>query len=151
VSDRTEYIRAWQKANPEKVKEAKRKYYATEKGKAQKRKEDAAFMESGNRALVEKRRNEKPLSQARKMAKLKYQLMRRSSEKVLSELDAFVLSEAVALAKLREKMLGIKWHVDHIVPVSKGGLSSYDNIQVVPALWNRQKSNKHSSAYFLRA
>lgn len=77
--------------------------------------------------------------------------MRRSAENALSELDSLVLSEAVLLAKLREKVLGIKWHVDHIVPVSKGGLSSYDNIQVVPALWNRQKSNKHTDLYISRA
>ena len=145
---RTEYFRAWRAANPEKVKLAKQKYYASEKGKAQKRKEETAYVESGGRAAAELRRAVKPLSEPRKNARLKYAVVKRTADKNLSELDIFVLSEAISLAKLREKMLGIKWHVDHIIPVSKGGASNYDNIQVVPALWNRQKSNKHTGMFF---
>ena len=144
-----EAIRRWQKANPEKMKEAKKRYYSSEKGKAQKAKEDAMYTSSGGRAKAEARRASKPLSEARKEYRLQYQLMRRSSERNLNELDSLVLLEAVKLAKLRTTILGINWHVDHIVPVSKGGTSSASNLQVVPALWNRQKGNKHMNTYFL--
>ena len=137
--------------NPEATREAKRKYYASEKGKAQKRKEDDAYATSGGRAETEKRRAGKPLSEARKLARLKYQLMRSSSEKALEEFDSFVLTEAVRLCKLRTRQTGSPWHVDHIVPVSKGGESSANNLQVVPAFWNRQKSNKHSGRFFAHA
>ena len=137
--------------NPESTKQAKRRYYASEKGKAQKRKEETAYVESGGRAKAEARRAERPLSEPRKNARLKYAVVKRTADKDLSELDIFVLSEAISLAKLREKMLGIKWHVDHIIPVSKGGASNHDNIQVVPALWNRRKSNKHTGLFFARA
>jgi CRISPR/Cas system Type II protein with McrA/HNH and RuvC-like nuclease domain len=137
--------------NPEAIREAKRKYYTSEKGKAQKRKEDEAYIASGGRAETEKRRAAKPVSEVRKLARLKYQLMRSSSEKMLEEFDSFVLSEAVRLCKLRTRQTGKPWHVDHIVPVSKGGVSSADNLQVVPARWNRQKSNKHSERFFAHA
>ena len=139
------------KNNPESTKQAKRRYYASEKGKVQKRKEEEAYITSGGRAAAELRRAVKPLSEPRKNARLKYAVVKRTADKDLSELDVFVLSEAIFLAKLREKMLGIKWHIDHIIPVSKGGASTYDNIQVVPAVWNRQKSNKHTGLFFTRA
>ena len=136
------------KKNPESAKRAKQKYYSSEKGRAQKKKEDAAFTLSGGRARYEAKRASQPISEARKSYKLAYQLMRSSSERGLSEIDSFVLSEAVKLRRLRERMTGVKWHVDHIVPVSFGGDSSHTNIQVVPALWNRQKSNKRINRFF---
>jgi len=66
----------------------------------------------------------------------------------LSELDWFVLLEAQRLSKLRENMLGTKWHVDHIIPVSLGGTNEYTNIQVVPAAWNLKKGNRNSDRFF---
>jgi len=145
--------------NPEAVREAKRKYYSSEKGKAQKRKEDEAYVASGGRAKVECLRADQPISEARKAARKRWamansdywtaqQSKRRTLSRELSADDFWVLQEAVLLARLREKMVGGKWHVDHIVPVSKGGTSEPSNLQVVPACWNRQKSNKHSKRFF---
>jgi hypothetical protein len=141
----------WRKANPESCKAAKQRYYTSAKGVAQKRKEDAAFIASGGRAKVEARRAAKPVSEARKSVRLAYQLACAESGKQLDDFSKFVLREAVHLRRLREAMLGSRWHVDHIFPVSKGGIGAYDNIQVVPALWNRQKSNKHTERFFAHA
>lgn len=149
----------WRKLMPEKVREAKQKYYASEKGKACKRREDAAYAASGGRLATEARRASKPLSEARKAARQRWskanavywaasRSKRRSLEKKLSDDDFWILQEAVELARLREALVGDKWHVDHIVPVSKGGTSEPHNIQVVPASWNRKKSNKHSGHFF---
>lgn len=66
----------------------------------------------------------------------------------MSELDTFVLHEAVRLCRDRQRTVGGVWHVDHIVPVAKGGTSQANNLQVVPALWNFRK-NKHHSGRFL--
>ena len=144
---RSQKIMEWRKANPTKCGETKKKYYASEKGKAQKQKEEAAYIASGGRAASESRRAEQPISEARKQARLRYQLIRSSGEKKLEPFDAFVLREAVQLTRLRKQLCGGTWHVDHIVPVSKGGLSTHDNIQVVPALWNQKKSNVHTERF----
>ena len=140
-------------------KEARRKYEASDKGKAAKKRHDANYVVSGGRAKTEQRRAEKPISEARKEARKRWakanrayytadRSFRRSLERDLSEFDRFVLLEAVSLAKLRKEEVGGNWHVDHIVPVSKGGTARADNLQVVPAVWNRQKSNLHTKRFF---
>jgi hypothetical protein len=143
-------------------KAARAKYERSEKGKAARKKHEASYVASGKRALAEARRLEKPISEARKAAKKKWsdansaywaasRSHRRSLESNLSLDEFWILQEACELARLREQMLLGKWHVDHIVPVSKGGTSQPHNLQVVPACWNRRKSNKHSERFFAHA
>jgi len=146
-----EYAANRRAENPEAVLAAKRKYYASEKGRDSKKREAAAFIASGGRAKAEAKRAAKPVSEARKAVRLAYQLACTTASQQLDEFSKFVLREAVRLRKLRESVTGTKWHVDHIQPVSKGGIGTFDNIQVVPALWNRQKSNKHSERFFAHA
>jgi 5-methylcytosine-specific restriction endonuclease McrA len=43
--------------------------------------------------------------------------------------------------------IGVPFHVDHVVPVSKGGTHSPENLQIVPAKWNLQKGNRHSGGF----
>jgi hypothetical protein len=139
---------AWRQDNPEKALEIKRRYYQSAKGRVQKRKEEAAYKAKGLRAVSERRRAERPLSEARLAARVAYSLKRRAGEKKLAEFDAFVLKEAVRLARLRELVCGGKWHVDHIVPISRGGPGTHENLQVVPASWNRSKSNRFVQRLF---
>ncbi|QWY14252.2 HNH endonuclease [Xanthomonas phage M29] len=59
-----------------------------------------------------------------------------------SEFDAFVIEEAATACKRRESMTGYAWHVDHMVPLAKGGMHCASNIQVIPARMNLAKSAK---------
>ena len=38
--------------------------------------------------------------------------------------------------------LGERFHVDHIVPLSRGGFHVYENLRVIPAVDNLRKGNK---------
>lgn len=59
--------------------------------------------------------------------------------------NTFFIAEIYHLASLRTKHLGIKHHVDHIVPLRSKlvcGLHCESNLRVIPAIENNKKSNK---------
>lgn len=62
-----------------------------------------------------------------------------------AEFTEFVATEAVGLKSLREKVTGIRWHVDHQIPLQGKlvcGLHVWNNLSVVPAAFNLAKGNK---------
>jgi len=68
--------------------------------------------------------------------------------KGMNELDRFVFVEAHYLRLVRNSITHFEWHVDHVIPVAKGGTNKYSNLQVVPAIWNLKKNAWHSERYF---
>jgi hypothetical protein len=56
-----------------------------------------------------------------------------------------LIIETIYLQRLRlEKKFGIQFHVDHVIPISKGGLHIPSNLQVLPAKLNLKKNSKNS-------
>ena len=61
------------------------------------------------------------------------------------ELTDFVLKEASILAKQREELFGIKWQIDHMIPIrarNVRGLHVWNNFQCLPQVMNISKCNK---------
>ena len=84
---------------------------------------------------------------ARKLARVrKYQAIKRNS-KVLCG-DSNVIHTFYEAAQRVGKCLGIKFHVDHIVPLSLGGSHHQSNLQWVPYIWNLSKHNRESGKIF---
>lgn len=75
--------------------------------------------------------------------------MRRNAQKLCATpawANEFFIAEIYHLAQLRTKLTGIKWHVDHIVPLRSKrvcGLHVEHNLQVLPAAKNESKSNRY--------
>jgi hypothetical protein len=61
------------------------------------------------------------------------------------EFDKLVVAEMFDLGRLRTKATGVKWHVDHIVPLRNKrvcGLHCAANLQVITAEQNHIKGNR---------
>ncbi len=61
--------------------------------------------------------------------------------------NRFFIGEIYALARLRTKLMGVPWEVDHIIPlngVEVCGLHVENNLRVVPRVINRAKRNNFS-------
>lgn len=124
---------AWRNANPEKVKAtnaARIVRYSLNPEKVFMARQRAILWAKENPA---KRAAQTRLRQARKIhATPKWACL-------------WAMGEIYDLARLRTKMTGFLWHVDHIVPL-KGdivcGFHVENNLQVIPAIANMKKSNK---------
>lgn len=123
----------------------KREYYANNKEK------HSAVMAEHYKNNTEKYKEKTRLWQQNNRARhnaycmFRYTSKMQARPKWLSQDDLWMIEEAYSLAKLREQMTGIKWHVDHIVPLrgkTVCGLHVPWNLQVITASENCSKRNK---------
>lgn len=71
---------------------------------------------------------------------------RAKQARIKDEFTLFVYKEAHELRKLRNKLTGIEWHVDHIIPLVNPqvcGLHVWNNFAVIPKVENLRKGNYH--------
>lgn len=149
--------RKWYSNNPEKIaaKEARRVRDKTKLSEMNKRwrEKNAAYCKEKDRqkrVLNKERIREKMKRWYEKNKHLVYanNIKRRCEEirATPSWANQFFLKEAYALAVLRSKVTGVKWSVDHIVPLRSKlvcGLHTHQNIRVIPAAENNSKSNRY--------
>lgn len=120
----------WRKANPEKMK-AYKDSYAEKNKEAQK--ERIRLWKLSNKEKIYADFHK------RRAAKIN------ATPCWYSEFDSFVTQEAFRLAKQRQVLTSIKWHVDHMIPLqakTASGFHSADNIQVIPEFLNVRKANR---------
>lgn len=132
----------WAANNPEKAKEVKRKSAEAHREKNRQRlakyREENREKDLASKRAYNERNPHKVLANCRK----------RQASKALatpSWANLFFIEEAYHLAKVRSKVVGTKWEVDHIVPLRSKlvcGLHVEHNLAVVPRKLNQAKGNR---------
>jgi len=128
---RTTAQREWQRANREKTRQSNREQYLKRIGRPLVRNMNKTPEEEVERC---RRKSAKRCTRA-KQARVQWD----------SELTDFVYEEALDLAKQREQTTGVKWQVDHIIPLRGKevcGLHVWSNFAVITKQANLQKGNK---------
>lgn len=122
------WIKSWRIKNPEKVAKYNRDYYRNNPNASASRKK----WRENNKS----RKNE--LNSIRKMRK-KFSMPVDFEERALTESR---WEEMYKKCCRMFQLTGHKWHVDHIIPLSKGGRHHYSNFQILPAVLNVRKSSR---------
>jgi len=145
----------WNKSN--KAKDAQLKHSRTEKRKvwtinyqqtdAYKAYQDA-YKKEGKRAKVQSRYKKSDKGKAKNNV---YLSQRRVKERgffsKMTQDEKLLLKRFYEWRVRIQKKLGIKFNVDHIIPLSVGGTHHPSNLQVVPAKWNQSKHNRNTDRW----
>ena len=141
--------KAYYKADPKKILDANKAWRLAnhEKAKENQRIRNAKQYAENKEVELKRRRNWKANNPA---IVANYLARRRASNalrtpKWLTEYDFQQIKDIYKLANKKTKETGIKWHVDHIIPLrgkNVSGLHVPHNLRVVPASENLRKSNK---------
>ena len=152
-----ERARKWAKANPEKTRANKRRYH--EKNRAKKQKLAAEWQRRNpERARAASRRWYAKNTNAARSSVAKWrrenrdkcvaQDARRRARKLAAAVP-LTLQEKLDVAEIYRKargltkLIGEPYHVDHIKPLSKGGLHHPSNLQVLRGTDNLKKGNRY--------
>lgn len=135
--------RARHARNKETYKSKRKAYFDARKGL--KRQYDIEYRDRNAAELLDKQKRYYSANKSGYYARV----MKRNAQKLKAcpkWANHFFIEEAYDLALRRSAATGIKWDVDHIVPLQSPlvcGLHSHDNIRVIPAKINRSKGNRH--------
>lgn len=154
-----EFLPKWREKNPDKVKTYSDKYSASHAAstKAWRDANKEKCAEAGqkwrqahpekcnefSRAWRDRNRDAMNTLKAKRRADVLSRL-----PKWLSSDEKWMIGQAYELAKLRTKITGFDWHVDHVIPLrgqTVSGLHTPYNLQVIPATMNLRKGNKYAT------
>ena len=141
---RKTYIKQYIEKNRERIKKKQAEYDSRPERKAYR----AAYMKTENHKLSHAKYKKSPKGRAvsRKVAN-KRRAIKALALTELTEEQLGEIQQIYAHAVRVSNKLQIPFEVDHTVPLSKGGLHHPLNLQVVPAVWNRSKGDRHTERW----
>lgn len=148
-----ETYRNYAKKNSDKLKEYDAKRRLTPEFKLKKKEWDKVYRSKHSEKIKAKKKAE-PKENVKKWKKAeyeknKYKYIERAYARHYNiknfrpaDADLKLIKAIYDQAKFLSKTTGIKHEVDHIIPVSKGGLHHQNNLRVVTMMENRTKGDK---------
>jgi len=141
----SKYRKAIRASNIERDREYSRKYKAKNREIIlQRSKEYVKANPEKRKATMKAYRQANPEKDAESVRRRQSAKILRTPKWLMAS-DIWMMQEAYHLAKLRTKMFGFKWHVDHVLPLqgkTVSGLHVPTNLQVIPWLDNVKKHNR---------
>jgi len=132
----------WREENPERIKELTKLYYESNREKVDSFNKKWAAENPEKRATHVKNWKEKNPSKVNAdTAKRRAAKLDQTPE--LSDEEKKAIEDMYWHCRDLEVISGQKYHVDHIKPISKGGLHCPSNLQVLPADLNMSKGNSY--------
>ncbi len=131
LASRPAYLKVYREINSSKVRELSRSWVIANKDRVKEN--------------IKAWRQDNPQAWAMNGKKRKLMVKVSTPAWAFDEFDTFVVAETYRLARLRSKVTGIKWQVDHSVPLKSKfvcGLYCADNLQVITAKENMLKGNR---------
>ena len=151
---RYEYKKAWAKANAAKVRASRAQYEDRNAEKVAEYRNSTEFKKRAvERAIAYNKANPETVkatilrSRRKNKSKVAMRSMTRKAWRIKATpqwANKTRIEALYSLAGMLTSNTGEKWHVDHIVPLTNQlvcGLHVYENLRVVPAIVNLQKSN----------
>ena len=106
------------------------------------------YREENREELLEKKRAYQRQNLAAHVARAKaYKCKQKTEYNKLPEKQRKTISGLYTATKRISECLGVSFHVDHVVPLSKGGKHEVHNLQIVPAKWNISKLNRNNERF----
>lgn len=148
---RKEYVKRYRAENAEKIKEAARARYQANRdarlaaNKAYKE-ANPEKVKQAIRVAAKAWHQKYPWKSAAAVRKRQTAKQQRTPRWLTPD-DLWMIEQAYELASLRTRMTGIKWHVDHVIPLqgkSVSGLHTPTNLRVVTAKENMAKGNRYA-------
>jgi hypothetical protein len=143
---RRAYLHAFNRSEQEKIR--KEKWRTSEKGKDYYKKYKTEYQKTPKmkKYMAEWFRSDKGKELQRYHAGKKRAIKLKASEGLTKEHEGVIKQIYAHCARISQK-LQIPFEVDHIVPLSIGGLHHPNNLQIAPASWNRSKHNRNTERW----
>lgn len=135
----SQQCREWRIANSEELKKKKAAWYFKNRDRIRKNWREKFYPENKDKLIAYQKRY---AAENREIVNSRNSARRGKQKSPQGLAERFSIKHKYRIAKKLTEETGIKWDVDHIVPLCKGELHVNSNLQVIPEFVNARKGGR---------